>query len=95
MNLDNLRATLRNMGQEIAEQYKQNLLAHEHYKTGALYESVQPIVDETDDTLTLGIDALDYWRYVEKYDHDLEAAVDDVLSRWDGILERDLAEALE
>lgn len=67
MNLDNLRAVLEDMGRDIAQGYKDELIRNNHYTTArTLLDSVRTFVEVGDRAYELKMSLKDYWKYVEE-----------------------------
>ena len=62
----NLERELLAYGEEVAEKYKDNLVAEGHSATATLYNTVRPNLEKSEDGFVLSLWMQDYWKYLER-----------------------------
>lgn len=67
MNLDTLRGTLEQMGRDVAQNYKDGLIAHDHFTTmRSLLDSIRTEVKVDGSVYEVTMTLNHYWKYVEE-----------------------------
>lgn len=64
--LDNVRQTLEEYGQQLIDEYKNNLSSSGHSATGNLANSISFTIDVSDGQIQLDLELADYWKFVEE-----------------------------
>ncbi len=66
MRYTHLEAALRAYGQEVADRYKEKLVAEGKNATSSLYQSVRPMLVSSESGYILYLALQDYWKYLER-----------------------------
>ena len=66
MKYTHLEAALRAYGQEVADRYKEKLVAEGKNATSSLYQSVRPMLVSSESGYILYLALQDYWKYLER-----------------------------
>lgn len=66
MKYTHLEEALRAYGQEVADRYKERLVAEGKNATSSLYQSVRPMLVSSESGYILYLALQDYWKYLER-----------------------------